>query len=78
MDPSKATEDPKCPKCGNNAICLYMGDIGGVDYQDLYRLRCPCYGYEEDQCLYGGSPVSSNWPTNCPFCGVVYGQHETA
>lgn len=58
-----------CPRCGSpDTICLCQ-DVGGVEYYDEYTLYCKTCGYTEQRIEYGGSPLSSNFHTKCPFCG---------
>jgi len=58
-----------CPKCGySNATCSCR-DVGGVEYYDEYTLYCEKCGYTASSIQYGGSPLSANWDTRCPFCG---------
>ncbi len=64
----------KCPKCGREARCLYLGDIGLLDYVDLYLLECSHCGRIERQQQHGGH-MYSEAITRCPFCGVVYNKH---
>jgi len=63
------TKELKCPACGGPAKC-YHQDVGGVEYYDEYVLYCPKCGRIERSTIYGGSPMSDNWGTNCPYCGV--------
>lgn len=57
------------PKCENpGATCLWW-DVGGVEYYDEFILYCKKCGYTESHIEYGGSQLSANWDTRCPFCG---------
>ena len=65
----------ECPKCHSEAQCFHQ-DVGGVDYDDEYVLYCKTCGNIERVRRYGGSPVSDNWVTNCPYCGGDCFRHE--
>jgi hypothetical protein len=76
----RARKDMKnitCPQCRQpSAECKYLGDVGGVEFYDLYRLRCIACGQHFDETVYGGSPIASDWFTACPFCGIPVNEHE--
>jgi len=65
----------KCSRCGGSAKC-YHQDVGGVEYYDEYVLYCFKCGLIERAMKYGGSPMSDNWGTDCPYCGVDCFSHE--
>jgi len=60
----------RCPQCERNALtCRYIGDVGGVEYLDLYEAYCHACGFKEIRLVNGGSPLGENWKTICPYCG---------
>lgn len=69
-------EGRKCPKCGSYSVQCYHADVGGVEYYDEYTLHCKDCGYIERVGRSGGSPMSDNWVTECPYCGVGCYSHR--
>jgi C4-type Zn-finger protein len=65
-----------CPQCGGIAHCQFTGDVGGVDYHDEYSLVCDLCGHQTTDTVYGGSPISSDGATECPFCMRRHGAEE--
>lgn len=59
----------RCQNCGSTFIHCYHREVGGVDYEDEYTIFCKSCKYTDNKTLSGGSPVSGNWETDCPYCG---------
>ncbi len=76
MATTKLTSASLCPQCGGGLKC-FVRDVGGVSYYDEYSLTCEKCGLVGQEGFYGGHILSSDWHTNCPFCGKQETEHET-
>jgi hypothetical protein len=59
----------ECPHCAIRDAKCECKDVGGVEYYDEYSLTCGTCGYRATAVIHGGSPMSSDWDTECPYCG---------
>lgn len=66
--------EARCPACGKQAECHHHGDTGkgGIDYEDLYTLKCSHCGHYEERTKWVSGPYHGDGKTNCPFCGQEY------
>ena len=64
----------ECQKCGKEAECTHHGDTGkgGIDYEDLYVLKCPNCRHQDERTEWVSGPYHGDGKTNCPFCGKCY------
>lgn len=65
-----------CPKCNAEAECFGEDINNWVEFYWEYTLICGSCGSCDKATRYGGSRISVNWETICPFCGKKQSEHQ--